>query len=407
MPERIMGMESQQSPVSESRRLRVVQAVCGTFHHFDLARELLSLGCLERIYSTFNRGRLRREKVPDEFVSVFPVLHPAIMLLGRYNVQLPRKLNWQLDLINKVAFDHWVAAHIPACDVFVGISSCGLQTGKTVQQRGGKYVCDRGSAHIRVQDRILREEFARWGNGDIACDSKMIEREEREYAQADAITVPSDFARRSFIDMGIATEKVYTIPYGVSLERFQPVASPPPESFEVLFAGGVTFQKGIPYLLEAFRRFRHPRKRLRIVGSVSAEIRPHLARYLPEGAEVIGAVPQIQLKEIMSTSHVLVMPSVQEGLALVQGQAMACGCVLISTTNTGGRDLFTHGVEGFEVPIRSPEAIAEKLELLAGSPELLERMRLAALARVQSLGGWRDYGRRYAALLQNLVESEG
>ena len=38
---------------------------------------------------------------------------------------------------------------------------------------------------------------------------------------------------------------------------------------------------------------------------------------------------------------------------------MACGCPLISSTNTGGEDLFTDGVEGFVVPIRSPEAIAE------------------------------------------------
>jgi glycosyltransferase involved in cell wall biosynthesis len=231
----------------------------------------------------------------------------------------------------------------------------------------------------------------------------VIEREEREYAQADAITVPSEFACRSFIEMGISPEKVHKIPYGVNLERFQPVAVPPQDRFEVLFVGGVTFQKGIPYLLEAFRRFRHPHKRLRIVGSVTHEIRPHLAKHLPEHVEVLGVVPQVQLKEIMSTSHVLVQPSVQEGLALVQGQAMACGCTLISTTNTGGRDLFTDDVEGFEVPIRSPEAITEKLELLANSPDLLARMRQAALARVESLGGWSDYGQKFFALVKELL----
>ena len=67
----------------------------------------------------------------------------------------------------------------------------------------------------------------------------------------------------------------------------------------------------------------------------------------------------------MSSSHVLVLPSVEEGLALVQAQAMACGCPLISSTNTGGEDLFSDGVEGFLVPIRSPEAIAERLQQLA------------------------------------------
>jgi starch synthase len=398
-------MESHQPPASEFRRMRVVQSVCGTFHHFDLARELLSAGCLERIYSTFNRGRLRREKVPDEFVSVFPWIHPALMLLGKYRVPLPRSLNRELDFINKTLFDRWVSAHIPACDVFIGISSCGLRTGKAVQQRGGKYVCDRGSAHIRVQDRILREEFARWGQDEVSCDPKIMELEEREYAQADAITVPSEFARRSFIEMGISPQKVHKISYGVNLERFQPVGTPSPETFEVLFVGGVTFRKGIPYLLEGFRRFRHPRKRLRIVGAAGDEMRAYLAKNLPEFTEVLGTVPQTQLKQIMSNSHVLVLPSVEEGLALVQGQAMACGCALISSTNTGGSDLFTNGVEGFEIPIRSPEAITEKLELLAGSPELLAQMRQAALVRVQSLGGWHDYGQRFVAFMQNLLAS--
>ena len=45
-----------------------------------------------------------------------------------------------------------------------------------------------------------------------------------------------------------------------------------------------------------------------------------------------------------------------KGMALVQGQAMACGCPVIATTNTGAEDLFTDGVEGFIVPIRDPDA---------------------------------------------------
>ena len=396
-------MTFQNSPQKQSDTLRVVQSVCGTFHHFDLAREFHSLGCLQRIYSTFNRGRLRREGLPDDLVGVFPWIHPALMLLLRHRIHLPRRLQSDLDLVNKILFDRWVASHMPPCDVFIGISSCGLESGRAVQERGGKYVCDRGSSHIRVQDQILREEFLRWGRPATACDPRIIEREEKEYAQADAITVPSEFARGSFIEMGVPPEKVHKLPYGVNLQRFQPVGVPPSDTFEVLFAGGVTFQKGIPYLLEGFRLFRHPHKRLRIVGGVNPEILPHLTKYLSEHTEVLGAVPQTRLREIMSTSHVLVMPSVQEGLALVQGQAMACGCALISTTNTGGRDLFTEGVEGFEVPIRSPEAIAEKLELLADSPEVLARMRKAALARVASLGGWSDYGQRFYALIKELV----
>jgi glycosyltransferase involved in cell wall biosynthesis len=251
----------------------------------------------------------------------------------------------------------------------------------------------------------MTEEYRRWGSDAQGCDTRAILREEAEYAQADAITVPSEFSRRSFIEMGVPESRVYKIPYGVNLQRFQPVGKPPQDSFEVLFAGQVGFRKGIPYLLQAFEKLSHPRKRLRIVGGLTREIGPFLAKHLPVGVEILGLIPQSELRQIMSSSHVMVLPSIEEGLALVQGQAMACGCPLISSTNTGGSDLFTPGVEGFEVPIRSADAIAERLQQLADEPLLQQKMGQAALERVKTLGGWRDYGEQYLSLLEQLVSA--
>jgi glycosyltransferase involved in cell wall biosynthesis len=88
---------------------------------------------------------------------------------------------------------------------------------------------------------------------------------------------------------------------------------------------------------------------------------------------------------------------------MVMAQAMACGCPVISSTNTGGEDLFTDGVEGFVVPIRSPEAIAARLQQLADDPALQQRMSEAALARVRQIGGWHQYGEAWAKLLRELI----
>ena len=115
---------------------------------------------------------------------------------------------------------------------------------------------------------------------------------------------------------------------------------------------------------------KHPRKRLRIAGTVEPETLAVLERLGLDGVELLGSMSQEKLAEYMSSSHVMVLPSIEEGLALVQAQAMACGCPLISSVNTGGEDLFQDGVEGFLVPIRSPEAIHDRLAQLAGDPEL-------------------------------------
>jgi starch synthase len=76
---------------------------------------------------------------------------------------------------------------------------------------------------------------------------------------------------------------------------------------------------------------------------------------------------------------------------MVIDEAMAYGCPVIATTNTGASELITNGVEGLIVPIRSPEVIADRLQQLADQPELRDRMGQAALERVQQLGGWDAY----------------
>jgi glycosyltransferase involved in cell wall biosynthesis len=122
-----------------------------------------------------------------------------------------------------------------------------------------------------------------------------------------------------------------------------------------------------------------------------------------DNVEMLGSLPQSELAALMSRSHVLALPSIEEGLALVQAQAMACGCPVICSTNTGGEDLFTDGVEGFIVPIRDPIALANRLQQLADDPDLQRSMRAAALHRVRSIGGWKEYGDRWESLLQTLV----
>ncbi len=340
-----------------------------------------------------------------ELVHTFPSLHMAQLAIGRYipgSSALCRELSWWVAL----TLDGYVANRLPDCDVFVGISGSGLKTGRLAQKRGGKYICDRGSSHVRWADRMLTEEFARWGQEFEGVYPKHIAREEQEYAQADAITVPSEFARRTYVGMGVPQDKIKKVAYGSDLSRFSKVAEPAPGSFDILFAGQVSFRKGIPYLLDAFAKFRHPKKTLTIVGGVLPEIERYLQGKSFENVEFVGTQPQLRLKELMSRSHVMVLPSVEEGLALVQGEAMACGCPLIASENTGAEDLFDDGQEGFIVPIRDSDAITERLERLAQDPARRQAMSARALERVVRIGGWDTYGRAYVAVLESLMMPE-
>ena len=139
---------------------------------------------------------------------------------------------------------------------------------------------------------------------------------------------------------------------------------------------------------------------------MSPELQNVIARLQNEKQiSILGHVPQQQLKKLMSVSHVMVLPSVEEGLALVQAQAMACGCPVIASQNTGAQDLFTDGKEGFIVPTRDSDAITDRLQLLADNPQIWLRLSKAALQRVKAMGGWERYGDQMYQIFSELIES--
>jgi len=384
--------------------MRIVQTVFGVFHHFALARELDRRGHLQRLYSTWPWARLKREGLPHSLIQTYPWFHMAELAASR--AHLPGLAD-RLGYANALAFDRWTMRRLQQLpqppDALIAISGSSLLTGQWLQQHGGVFICDRGSTHQRFQQDILSQEFALWGVSRPVSDPRDTAREEAIYAQADAITVPSSIALRSFLQMGVPAAKLHLIPYGVQLRDFHPTRSPDPQTFDALFAGAAGLRKGVPYLLQAFANLQHPHKTLRIAGSIQPDLRDILARLPTANVEFLGPIPRTQLVDLMSRSHALVLPSVEDGFGLVLSEAMACGCPPIASTNTGAEDLFTDGVEGFIVPIRDPAAITDRLQQLADSPALQQQMRAAALARVQSLGGWADYGDRWQTLLHTLT----
>jgi glycosyltransferase involved in cell wall biosynthesis len=313
---------------------------------------------------------------------------------------LPRWLD--MTWANAHAFDQYTMHKLPECDALIALAGTSLRTGKIQQSRGGLFLCDGGSSHVRYQAQIVSDEFRRWRLEPPVTTLRRIVHEETIYERADAIVVPSRFAARSFIEMGVPAGKVYNIPYGVRLETFSRVCDPPQDRFEVLFVGSVGLRKGFPYLLQAFAGLRHPHKRLRVVGPVQKEVSILLKDWPQEHVEFCGSQPQSRLKEFMSGSHVMVLPSIEEGLALVQAQALACGCPVIASTNTGSEDLFSDGKQGFIVPIRDVGVLQQRMQQLADDPQLQQAMSASALELVKELGGWRRYGDRWVSLLNDL-----
>src|SRR5829696_10245901 len=88
----------------------------------------------------------------------------------------------------------------------------------------------------------------------------------------------------------------------------------------------------------------------------------------------IPNVPHKELVNYYNEASVFVFPSLDEGMALVQLEALACGVPVICTPNSGGDSVVEEGREGFVVPIRNSTLLASRLRSLLEDPNLVKQM---------------------------------
>ena len=154
-------------------------------------------------------------------------------------------------------------------------------------------------------------------------------------------------------------------------------------------------RKGLSYLFEA-ADYLKDKIELTVIGSRVADCAPldealQKYRYIP-------SLPHYEILKQMDKHDVFVFPSLFEGFGLVILEAMARGIPVITTTHTAGPDVITDSEDGYIIPIRSAQAIIEKLELLANDSDLLNRLKIAALAKAK-LFSWVKYQNQLATLL--------
>src|SRR5437773_1868031 len=112
--------------------------------------------------------------------------------------------------------------------------------------------------------------------------------------------------------------------------------------------------------------------------------------------------PHGEVLRLMQSCDVFILPSIVEGRALVQQEAMACGIPVIATKNAGADDVIVDGETGFLVPIRSPEALAEKISWCVANRALVDGMGIAAGKRAAEFT-WRAYGESIVAAVRALT----
>jgi glycosyltransferase involved in cell wall biosynthesis len=316
------------------------------------------------------------------------------------------------------SLDRKVAARLRRIPTLRGVyagEDCALETFRVAKNLGLRRFYDLPIAYWQVGAKLLAEEAERWPQweptlvGTRDSEAKLARKTE-ELSLADVIFVPSSFVRDSLPSALMQGKTCCVAEFGspdmshlaMSSDEFafhegENTSEPP---LRVLFVGSMTQRKGLADLFEAMRLLKRRDIELVVMGS-PVETLEFYQRLLPFRYE--APRPQREVFRLMHECDVLVLPSIVEGRALVQQEAMSCGLPLIVTPNAGGEDLVVEGQTGFLIPIRCPEAIAEKISWFADNRPILPEMRTAARNKARQYD-WGDYRRKIVLSIKKSLD---
>ena len=376
---------------------------CGTKFHSDyMAYQLNKRGLLDKVLTShparfyLNRVPLSKNKV--KFLPpVFLLVYGLRKVLGSSN-GITNWLNYRVPVL----YDRMAALAAKRSRVLLTFAWSGLQTIRTVKKNGGVAIVEQCGSCSRFQNEILAEEYKNLGlRFEGETPPFIVNRQLEEARLADYLLCPSQHVAESFIRYGVPKEKCKVIPYGANVELFQP-QSKEKKRFKILFVGTVGVRKGLIYLFKALEVLAEKYDfECMLIGSLEEQFRPvfdqykHLFTYIPR-------VPHKELVNYYNEASVFVIPSLDEGMAFVQLEALACGLPVICTTNSGGDSVVEEGKEGFVLPVRNHQAIADKLQLLINDPAMLQQLSENARQKATCFS-WDVYGEKLSAFLKSVT----
>lgn len=275
---------------------------------------------------------------------------------------------------------------------------CAERLFATARQLGLRCVYDLPIAYWETAQRLLQQEAQRYPEweptlGATRDSEGKLARKTRELDLADMVVCPSAFVLDSLPEKTRNSKPCVVAPFGSpSPEQAGPHEEKRPNRpLRFLFAGALTQRKGLADLFAAMRLLAAGEAELVVMGS---PLLP-MSFYRNEFTGFIYEPPRDHpaVLRLMRSCDVLVLPSIVEGRALVQQEAMACGLPLIVTRNAGGEDLIVEGKTGFLVPAGEPAALAEKLHWFLENTKELPAMCSAARAKAAELT-WPAYGEK-------------
>jgi glycosyltransferase involved in cell wall biosynthesis len=330
--------------------------------------------------------------------------------LARGRLRLPYKLLGSKRTL--ALHDYIVASRIKNLadqfDIIHTWPSGALRTLRTAAELGIPTVLERPNAHTRFAIEVVKRECERLGltmpaGHEHAENPAKVWLEEEEFALADRLLCPSGFVVKTFLDKGFPQEKLARHQYGYDESAYFPAQTPRPtaQGLTMLFVGGCAPRKGLHFALEAWLQSPACRDGKFLIAGA----------FIPGYAEKIASMlshPSVTMlghrkdvPDLMRNSDILVLPTIEEGSALVTSEARGSGCVLLVSEAAGA--ICKHMENSLVHRVGDVAALMRHITMLHEDRALLERLRSASLDTLIELT-WKTAGMRLLDVYRETIE---
>ncbi|MDP2938691.1 MAG: glycosyltransferase family 4 protein [Candidatus Omnitrophota bacterium] len=314
----------------------------------------------------------------------------------------------------ELGFDRKVASRYSGIfSCIYGMEHSSLETFTRQKKQGGLCILRQVTAHGRTIANVIRRETKRFPEYTgpylrlfLEDIERSLARKEAEYQLADLIVGNSSFVKETFVQAGVAHEKIVVIPTGCPpCSKIPGNAGRGNKPLIFLFVGRQLLRKGIPYLLKAWHLLRPGRNaELWLVGS--NEIPNTIFKKQEGGIRYFGVLSQSNLARIYSQADVFVLPTLLEGLAYVVLEALSYGLPIITTQESGCGNFVQNGHNGFVIESANPESLCNAMAWCLGHRHQLQGMGEASMEKAAR---WTvaDSNSAHLMEIQKFLENKG
>ena len=352
-----------------------------------IGKSMYDSGYLKRLIGTTHRKKIDI----DEYLLVKePLALSGIrFLLSMSWHYISRKIPERY--YNELLFDLFSQRHIPEdSDVLLCTDSGLVRSVRKAKKNDIFTIVLHRTLHPEVIYEVLNEESKKFrvAEESVFTNKKWNRNRVITLEECDAIFVKSNLVRESCIEKGIPEEKLKVVSTGVGVdtEYFKPSKSDD-DKFVCLFVGHKSLLKGVPYLLEAWKTMDLKDAKLIVCGVQNKKIIERYNKIID--FDVPGSVSNPL--EYYNNASIFVLPSLTDAFGRVTLEAMSCGLPIIITEGVGSKDIIEDGKEGFILPIRDPDLLAEKIQYFYDNPDEVIRMGRNARKRAEEYS-WGKYG---------------